>query len=125
MRESLRTTLPVLLVAAFVLGLVTLGVAGAQASWIDEIVTSMNFYKANYPTSNWEPYHQKLNVVREALGKGDQKTVKLEMGRFFRMLQTRAHGVNDVAADELYNFALMVTPIQEYGIAVPTPAPGP
>ncbi len=125
MGESLRTTLPVLLVVAFVLGLVTLGGAGAQASWIDEIVTSMNFYKTNYPTSNWEPYHQKLNVVREALGRGDQKTVKLEMGRFFRMLQTRAHGVNDVAADELYNFALMVTPLQEYGISVPTPAPGP
>jgi hypothetical protein len=28
-----------------------------------------------------------------------------------------------VAADELFNFALMVTPIQEYGIAVP-PIPG-
>jgi hypothetical protein len=25
-----------------------------------------------------------------------------------------------VAADELYNFAVMITPLQEYGIAVPS-----
>jgi hypothetical protein len=46
------------------------------------------------------------------------------MNKFFRMLQSRAHGINDVAADELYNFAVMVTPIQEYGISVPTAMPG-
>ena len=28
-------------------------------------------------------------------------------------------GISDVAVDELYNFSLMVTSIQEYGIAVP------
>jgi hypothetical protein len=35
------------------------------------------------------------------------------------MLRARDHGINDVAADELFNYALMVTPIQEYGISVP------
>jgi hypothetical protein len=45
--------------------------------------------------------------------------VKREMGKWFRMLRYRDNGISDVAADELYNFSLMVTPIQEYGIAVP------
>jgi hypothetical protein len=45
------------------------------------------------------------------------------MNRFFRMLQGRAHGINDVAADELFNFSVMVTPVQEYGISVPALIP--
>jgi hypothetical protein len=45
--------------------------------------------------------------------------VKMEMGSFFKMLATRANGINEIAADELTNFAQMVAPIQEYGISVP------
>ena len=41
------------------------------------------------------------------------------MGKWFKMLRARDYGINDVAADELFNYALMVTPIQEYGISVP------
>ncbi len=41
------------------------------------------------------------------------------MGEWFTMLRHRDHGINDVGADELYDCSLMVTPIQEYGIAVP------
>lgn len=99
------------------------GTALAQQSWVDEINTSLNFYKANYPGSNWEPYSQRLQVVKEALGSGDTKRVKTEMGKWFKMLRTRDQGIHDVAADELFNFALMVTPIEEYGITVP-PIPG-
>jgi hypothetical protein len=61
--------------------------------------------------------------VKEAADRGDTKTVKTEMGKWFKMLRARDQGIHDVAADELFNFALMVTPIQEYGIAVP-PIPG-
>ena len=100
-----------------------LGHAGAQQSWIDEINGSLNFYKTSYPGANWEPYSQRLAVVKDAIGRGDTKTVKTEMGKWFKMLRTREQGIHDVAADELFNFAVMVTPIQEYGIAVP-PAPG-
>jgi len=39
------------------------------------------------------------------------------------MLRAREQGIHDVAADELLNFALIVTPNLEYGITVP-PAPG-
>jgi hypothetical protein len=100
------------------------GAALAQNTWVDELSNSLNFYKANYPGSNWEPYNEKLVHVRDAIGRGDQRTVKTEMGKWFKMLRNRDHGINDVAADELFNFALMVTPIHEYGISVPAPVGG-
>lgn len=99
------------------------GSAFAEQSWVDEINNSLNFYKASYPGSNWEPYSQRLQAVKEAVDRADTKTVKSEMGKWFKMLRARDQGIHDVAADELFNFALMVTPILEYGITVP-PAPG-
>ncbi|MGH7207611.1 MAG: hypothetical protein ACREI2_15550, partial [Nitrospiraceae bacterium] len=53
--------------------LLVAGVGRAQSTWVDEIANSLTFYKANYPSSNWEPYQQKLTTVREALGRGDQR----------------------------------------------------
>jgi hypothetical protein len=102
---------------------VLIGTVFAQSTWIDEINGSLNFYKTSYPGANWEPYSQRLQTVKEAADRGDTKTVKTEMGKWFKMLRARDQGIHDVAADELFNFALMVTPIQEYGIAVP-PIPG-
>lgn len=96
----------------------------AEMTWVDDIANSLAFSKTNYPTSNWEPYSQKLGLVQAALQRGDQRTVKTEMSKWFKMLGTRDHGISDVAADELFNFSLMVTPIQEYGISVPAPAGG-
>jgi hypothetical protein len=90
-----------------------------QTSWVDEINNSLSFTAKNYPGSNWEPYQQKIRTVNDAVGRGDNQAVKMEMGKWFKMLRHRDHGISDVAADELYNFSLMVTPIQEYGIAVP------
>jgi hypothetical protein len=123
MKERMLKALPVALFAVCTLSLLTVGVALSEGTWVDEITNSMAFYKTNYPTSNWEPYQQKLTLVRDAVGRGDQRTVKVEMSKFFRMLQRRDHGINDVAADELYNFSVMVTPVQEYGISVPTATP--
>ncbi|HAP39210.1 MAG TPA: hypothetical protein DCQ94_05565 [Nitrospira sp.] len=112
------------LVFGFCLGTsLLLGHVDAQQSWVDEINGSLNFYKTSYPGANWEPYSQRLAIVKDAIGRGDTKTVKTEMGKWFKMLRTRDQGIHDVAADELFNFAVMVTPIQEYGIAMP-PAPG-
>ncbi|MDO8354947.1 MAG: hypothetical protein Q7U76_00965 [Nitrospirota bacterium] len=100
------------------------GVALAQTNWIDELTNSVNFYKTNYPTSNWDPYLSELTLVKEALVRGDQRIVRTEMGKWFKMLRNRDYGIHDVAADELFNFAMMVTPIQEYNISVPAPAGG-
>jgi hypothetical protein len=91
----------------------------AQATWLNEIRNSLDVYKANYPSSNFAPYQTKLNLVGDALNRGDRRAVKVEMSTFFKMLAKRAHGINEGAADELSNFAQMVTPIQEYGIPIP------
>ena len=100
------------------------GVAVAQTNWVDELTNSVSFYKTNYPTSNWDPYLSELTLVKEALIRGDQRMVRTEMGKWFKMLRNRDHGIHDVAADELFNFAMMVTPIQEFNISVPAPAGG-
>jgi hypothetical protein len=88
------------------------GAALAAGTWADEIVTATTFYKTSYPVGNWEPYFEKLTKVREGLGRGDEQIVKVEMDQFMKMLAGRAHGINDVAADELYNFALGARPDQ-------------
>ncbi|HKC94891.1 MAG TPA: hypothetical protein VKB81_12825 [Nitrospira sp.] len=111
-------------IGAFLIGgalccLAFTGVASAQTNWVDEINNSLTFSAANYPGSNWEPYQQKISLVRDAVSRGDNQSVKREMGKWFKMLRNREGGISDVAADELYNFSLTVTPIQEYGIAVP------
>jgi len=124
MKAMRWSSLSIVLAGACMLGVVLAGAALAQSNWVDEITNSLAFYKTNYPTSNWDIYQQKLNLVRDAVNRGDQRTVKVEMNKFFRMLQGRANGINDVAAEELSNFAAMVTPIQEYGISVPTAMPG-
>jgi hypothetical protein len=97
----------------------TVNTAPVQATWVDEIRSSLAMYKKNYPTSNFDPYLKKLNLAGEAVGRGDRRMVKVEMGSFFKMLATRANGISDIAAEELTNFAQMVAPIQEYGISVP------
>ena len=95
----------------------------AETAWIDELSNSVSFYKATYPSSDWSPYQDKLTLVREAVDRGDQRTVRMEMGKWFKMLRNRDYGIHDVAADELFNFAVMITPVQEYGIMVPTQTP--
>lgn len=95
------------------------GVILAQSLWIDEIANSMVVYKSLYPTSNFEPYEKQLTLVKEALNKGDRKAVGTEMSKWFKMLRKRAHGIDGIAAEEMFNFAVMVTPAQEYNISVP------
>lgn len=120
MREIVR----VILVASIVGLLSVVGMAMAQGGWVDDIANSVSFYKTNYPGPYWDAYQQRLALVKTAVQNGDQRAVKVEMGKWFKMLRQRDHGISDVAADELFNFSLMVTPIQEYGIAVPAPAGG-
>jgi hypothetical protein len=113
---------PVSVIGACAVLILSAGIALAESTWVDEITTSVTFYKTNYPTSNWDPYLGELVLVREAVNRGDQRTVKTKMSKWFKMLRQRDYGINEIAADELFNFALMVTPVQEYGISVPASA---
>ena len=113
---------PLSVIGACAVLILSAGIALAESTWVDEITTSVTFYKTNYPTSNWDPYLGELVLVREAVNRGDQRTVKTKMSKWFKMLRQRDYGINEIAADELFNFALMVTPVQEYGISVPASA---
>jgi hypothetical protein len=118
----MKAMLVTIVAATCALALVAGGIALAQTNWVDDLSNSVIFYKTNYPNSNWDPYLSELTLVKEALARGDQRVVRTKMGKWFKMLRNRDHGINDVAADELYNFGLMVTPIQEFNISIPAPA---
>jgi len=115
----MNRTLAIALTVVLAVCLWTGGSALAARTWADEIVTAATFYKSNYPTGNWDPYFEKLTRVQEGIGQGDEHIVKVEMDQFLKMLLGRSHGINDVAADELYNFALGVKPPEPSTSAVP------
>ena len=64
-------------------------------------------------------YEDQHTRVKEALHQNGRKAVTTEMGKWFKMLRNQAHGIDEIAASELMNFAMMVTPVQEYNISVP------
>lgn len=102
----MNSKMAIALTIALAVCLWTGGSALAAGTWADEIVTAAAFYKTSYPTGNWEPYFEKLTKVQEGIGRGDEQIVKVEMDQFLKMLLARAYGIQDVAADELYNFAV-------------------
>ena len=101
------------------------GVALAESTnWMDELSGSVNFYKARYPTTNnepanWEPYLSELSLMKKAAIRGDNQTVRVGMGNWFKMLKNRDGGINPKAADELFRIAVLTTPFDEYKISVP------
>jgi hypothetical protein len=101
------------------------GAAVAQSTnWMDELSSSVNFYKNKYPTTNnapanWDPYLSELSLMKKAAIRGDQQTVRVGMGKWFQMLKDRDGGINPKAADELFRIAVLTTPFDEYKISVP------
>ena len=101
------------------------GVALAQTTnWMDELSSSVNFYKNSYPTTDnvpadWQPYLSELTLMKKAAIRGDQETVRVGMDKWFKMLKDRDHGINPKAADELFRIAVLATPFDEYKISVP------
>lgn len=85
----------------------------AAGTWVDEIWNMVVFEKAAYPGSNFDPYFEKLAMMRNGLAGGDQRVVRMETDRLLKMLANRAYGIHDVAADEIYNFALAVRPTED------------
>jgi len=101
------------------------GVALAQSTnWMDELSSSVNFYKNRYPTTdnvpaNWDPYLSELTLMKKAAIRGDQNTVRVGMDKWFKMLKGREYGIHPKAADELFRIAVLATPFDEYKISVP------
>jgi hypothetical protein len=102
------------------------GVALAQSTnWMDELSSSVNFYKSRYPTTNdvpanWEPYLSELSLMKKASIRGNPEAVRVGMDKWFKMLKSRDGGINPKAADELFRIAVLTTPFDEYKISVPT-----
>jgi hypothetical protein len=101
------------------------GVVPSQLTWADDIIDALGqYFKANYPNADFVPYLNHLILVREALTRQDRRTVRVEMGTFFRSLADRRYGISGSAADELANFARVAMPVQEYGILFPRSGQG-
>lgn len=91
-----------------------------QPTWVDEIEHALGtYFKKKYPASNFDPYLKVLDRVRAAVGRGDHRTEKIEMGLFLTMLAHHVQGINEAAADELSFFAQRVMPAEEYGMIFP------
>lgn len=97
-------------VVAGVLALSWTGTAVAQETWADEVLNALTFYKSSYPASNFDPYVEAVGTIRDGLRRGEQPLVHAQTERLLRMLRTRAHGIDDVAADELANLVISVRP---------------
>ena len=102
---------------------------GQSTNWMDELSSSVNFYKNRYPVTNnepanWDTYLSELNFMKKAAIRGDSATVRVEMVKWFKMLQNRDYGINPKAADELFRMAVLATPFEEYHISVPTQEAG-
>ena len=101
------------------------GVALAQSTnWMDELSSSVNFYKSRYPATNdvpanWEPYLSELSLMKKASIRGNPEAVRVGMDKWFKMLKNRDGGINPKAADELFRIAVLATPFDEYKISVP------
>jgi len=121
----MKTTLVTIVAVSCVLALFAGGIALAQSTnWMDELTGSVNFYKNRYPTTdnmpaNWQPYLSELTLMKKAAIRGDQETVRVGMGKWFKMLKDREYGIHPKAADELFRIAVLATPFEEYKISVP------
>jgi hypothetical protein len=70
----------------------------AQPIWVDEIGPALGMYfKQKYPASNFAPCLEALDRVRVAVGQGDHRTAKIEMGLFLTMLAQQAQGLDEAA----------------------------
>lgn len=122
----MKTIFMTIVAVSCALALFAGGVALAQSTnWMDELSSSVNFYKTTYPTTtnnvpaNWDPYLSELSLMKKAAIRGDVQKVRVGMGQWFQMLKDREGGINPKAADELFRIAVLTTPFEEYKISVP------
>ena len=126
----MKSILVTIVAVSCALALFAGGVALAETTnWMDELTSSVNFYKSRYPTTNnepanWEPYLSEMSLMKKAAIRGDREAVRVGMAKWFKMLKEREGGINPKAADELFRMAVLATPFEEYHISVPTQEAG-
>jgi hypothetical protein len=89
-------------------------------TWLDDLLDSLTtYFPKKYPAYDFSPYAQELNRIRGAASLGDRWGAKREMGVFLNMLASRAHGLEDDAAEELAALSQRIMPDEEFGIVYP------
>lgn len=89
-------------------------------TWLDDLEDRLTtYFTKKYPAYDFSPYAQELDRIRGAVSRGDQWGAKREMGVFLKMLEIRAYGLGDDAADELAVLSQRIMPDEEFGIVYP------
>ncbi|HKW86420.1 MAG TPA: hypothetical protein VJM82_05065 [Nitrospiraceae bacterium] len=89
-------------------------------TWADDLEHRLStYFKKKYPSFDFTPYTEELTRVRGAVSRGDRWAIKREMGVFLKMLASRAHGLEDDAAEELIDLAQQTMPVEEFAIIYP------
>lgn len=79
--------------------------------WINDIAAAVTFYEGANPEANFDPYVGQMQVVRALYTQGNQHAVHMAMNGLMGMLEAREGGIPAKAADELYNYCNLVTPV--------------
>ena len=120
MRGNFKTKNIFLIICALgALIILLAGVATADSNWTDQLIRSIDHLKKMYPSSNFEPYSHQLDIVREAVDKGDEDVIRMAMNTWFQMINKREHGIDMMAAYSLLNYSKMIIPFKQYGITAP------
>jgi len=89
-------------------------------TWLDDLENRLTTYiTKKYPEYDFSPYAQELSRIRGAVNLGDQWGAKREMGVYLKMLEIRAYGLGDEAAEELAVLSQRIMPDEEFGIVYP------
>ena len=109
MNGKIRKVTVIVVALAFVL--MPTVVRADVATWIDDITAAVTFYKGANPEANFEPYLGQMQVVRAIYTRGDHHATHAAMNGLMGMLEAREGGIPAKAADELYNYCNLVTPV--------------
>jgi hypothetical protein len=89
--------------------------------WSDEIIRLLSIHQAERTGEDIGPYLRKMQEVRRALIRNDDRTVQSELNTLFQMVRQRSFGLTESTAREFFNVLVVLTPLREYGITVPDP----
>lgn len=107
--------------ALFALTLLMVGAAAADDTWIDQFTDTMLFYQQHGPGTNWQPYLDKAATIRDGIATQNEGAVQTAEGELIRMLTVRDYGINDAAAEDLFQMLTTreLEPSHQMPVSVP------
>ncbi len=90
------------------------GHASSSEEWINQltgfVVVQRGIAQANGEGGSFDPYADQLTSVRRSFEQGDRKGTYVAMNRLMDMLEARAGGISNRAADAIWDYCYQVTP---------------